>query len=92
MQYHCLSKGQLISKQSCNIVKIKSSNYIVAKVRLSFWFDLFLEARAEVQKKNRSFFGSNENFKSTFETNWPIDRAMVYCTYFRNVYLRMLDD
>ena len=29
-------------------------------------FDLFLEARAEIQKYLCSFFGSNENFKICF--------------------------
>ena len=30
---------------------------------LFFWFDLFLEARAEIPKYYRSYFGANENFK-----------------------------
>jgi hypothetical protein len=29
-------------------------------------FDFFLEARAEIQKSFRSFFGENENFKKSF--------------------------
>ena len=33
---------------------------------LFFWFDLFFEARAEIQKYFLSFFGSNENFKIVF--------------------------
>ena len=33
---------------------------------LLFWFDLFLEARAEMQKYFRSNFGSNENLFSRF--------------------------
>ena len=39
---------------------------------LFFWFDLFLEARAEMQKYFGSFFGANENLKSPFEINWPL--------------------
>ena len=31
-----------------------------------------LEARAEIQKYFRSFFGSNENFNFAFEINWPL--------------------
>ena len=33
---------------------------------LIFLFDFFLEARAEIQKYFRSFFGANENFKIWF--------------------------
>ena len=33
---------------------------------LFFWFDLFLEARAEIQKYSHSLFGANENFKICF--------------------------
>ena len=36
---------------------------------LFFWSDLFLEARAEIQKYFRSFFGASENFKKSFR-NW----------------------
>jgi hypothetical protein len=39
---------------------------------LFFWFDLFLEARAEIQKYFHSFFGANENFKNSIEINWPL--------------------
>ena len=34
---------------------------------LFFWFDLFLEARAEIQKYFCSFFGANENSWSLFK-------------------------
>ena len=36
------------------------------KVPLFFWFDLFLETRAEIQKHFRSYFGANLNFKICF--------------------------
>ena len=35
-------------------------------IREFFWFDLFLEARAEILKKFRWFFGQFEDTKKTF--------------------------
>ena len=37
-----------------------------------FWFDPFLEARAGIRKKFRSFFGSR---KFAFKINWPLVKA-----------------
>ena len=39
---------------------------------LFFWFDLFLEARAEILNKIRWFFGRNDGTKRHFEKNWPL--------------------
>ena len=53
----------------------KSSNPPIRSIKWSyfFWFDLVLEARAEIQKYFRLFFGANKNFKSPFEINWPLE-------------------
>ena len=39
---------------------------------LFFWFDFFLEARAEIQKYFRSFFGAMKTLKFDFEIYWPL--------------------
>ena len=41
------------------------------QVHLFFWFDFFLEARAEIQKYFRSFFGANENYRIWFRDLLP---------------------
>ena len=41
-------------------------NTLYNKVPSFFWFNPFLEARAEIKKLFRSFFGSNENKKICF--------------------------
>ena len=38
---------------------------------LLFWFDLFLEARAEILEKISLVFGRFEDTKGHFEINWP---------------------
>ena len=42
------------------------------KVPLFFWFDLFLEARAEILKKIVGFLVQTMTPKSPFEINWPV--------------------
>ena len=40
-----------------------------------FWFELFLEARAEILKKIVGFLVETITTKSPFEINWPLVRA-----------------
>ena len=39
---------------------------------LLFWFDLFLEARAEILEKIVGFLGDLKSPKGHFEINWPL--------------------
>ena len=48
------------------------------KVPLFFWFDLFLEARAEILEKIHWFFGPNDDTKKSFEINWPLDGVRLH--------------
>ena len=52
-------------------VKIKSSN-LWFKGNLYFWFDLFLEARAESLQKFVGFLIDLKTTKGRFEINWPL--------------------
>ena len=45
---------------------------------LFFWYDLFLEARAEIQIYFRSYFGANELFKKSFR-NYQTFRNLQSC-------------
>ena len=42
---------------------------------LFFWFDIFLQARAEILEKISLFFGPNDGTKKHFEINWPLSNA-----------------
>ena len=46
-------------------------NYLI---RDFFWFDLFLEARAEILKKIVGFLVETMTPKEHFEINWPLEQ------------------
>jgi hypothetical protein len=44
----------------------------VVQSALIFWFDLLLEARAEILEKNSIFFGDLKTLKGHSKINWPL--------------------
>ena len=48
---------------------------------LLFWFNLFLEARVEIQKYFRSFFVHMKTLKSPFEINWHLAIAKAFARF-----------
>ena len=55
-------------KNNASIVLYQIPPTNIIKCLHFFWFDPFFEARAEIQKYDCSFFGSNENNKICFRT------------------------
>ena len=47
-------------------------DFILTLLHFFFWFDLFLHARAEIQKYFCSFLVLKKTLKSPFEIIWPL--------------------
>ena len=62
-QLNFLRISALASKKRSN----QKSSVRGPKQNLLFWFDLFLEPKAEIQKYFHTFYSANENFKICFQ-------------------------
>ena len=67
----------LASKNTLNQKRIKALYlFLLFKIYLIrdfFWFDLFLEARAEILKKILGILVQMMTLKGHFEINWPLE-------------------
>ena len=56
-----------IKKKQMQIIILDDKQSLISMIMSHYFYDLtHLEARAEIQKYLRSFFGANENFNKSF--------------------------
>ena len=58
-------------------------DFILTLLRYFFWFDLFLEARAEILEKNLLVFWKILRHKmDNFEIDWPLEKTILFQNLF----------